>query len=214
MSNFTVFQNTQFDELIDAIKTGGGGGGSYTLPPATAETLGGVKVGNNLTVTEDGTLNANSSDLPIASSNTLGGVKVGTGLAIESDGKLSVTGGGGGGSSLVFSTNEQEVGVWIDGKKLYQITLELITGSSQATLLIPLSLPNIDSYFIDGSHSYVVGSGTNNNIQLVPCNVQLDTRNFGCDLVKVNNVWNFRYSNRNSLYLNRPMFVTIQYTKN
>lgn len=37
---------------------GGGGGGGYVLPPATAETLGGIKVGENLTVEADGTLNA------------------------------------------------------------------------------------------------------------------------------------------------------------
>lgn len=37
---------------------GGGGGGGYVLPPATAETLGGVKVGQNLSVEADGTLNA------------------------------------------------------------------------------------------------------------------------------------------------------------
>lgn len=37
---------------------GSGGGGSYVLPIASAETLGGVKVGDNLTVEEDGTLNA------------------------------------------------------------------------------------------------------------------------------------------------------------
>lgn len=35
-----------------------GGGGSYILPPATASTLGGIKVGQNLTVESDGTLNA------------------------------------------------------------------------------------------------------------------------------------------------------------
>ena len=33
-------------------------GSSYVLPVASAETLGGVKVGDNLTVEEDGTLNA------------------------------------------------------------------------------------------------------------------------------------------------------------
>lgn len=37
----------------------GGGGGSYILPPATQQTLGGVKVGNGLTVQADGTLSAN-----------------------------------------------------------------------------------------------------------------------------------------------------------
>lgn len=35
---------------------GGGGGGSYVLPTATANRLGGVKVGNGLEVAEDGTL--------------------------------------------------------------------------------------------------------------------------------------------------------------
>ncbi len=36
----------------------GGGGGSYTLPTASADTLGGVKVGSGLTIT-DGVLSAN-----------------------------------------------------------------------------------------------------------------------------------------------------------
>ena len=36
---------------------GGGGGGSYTLPTASASTLGGVKVGSGLTIT-DGVLSA------------------------------------------------------------------------------------------------------------------------------------------------------------
>ena len=31
---------------------GGGGGGSYTLPAATATTLGGIKVGSGLTITD------------------------------------------------------------------------------------------------------------------------------------------------------------------
>ena len=35
-----------------------GGEGSYTLPIASTETLGGIKVGENLSITEDGTLNA------------------------------------------------------------------------------------------------------------------------------------------------------------
>ena len=36
---------------------GGGGGGSYTLPKASASTLGGIKVGSGLTIT-DGVLSA------------------------------------------------------------------------------------------------------------------------------------------------------------
>ena len=38
------------------LDTGGGGGGSYVLPTATANRLGGVKVGSGLEVTSDGTL--------------------------------------------------------------------------------------------------------------------------------------------------------------
>lgn len=35
---------------------GGGGGGSYTLPTATADRLGGVKIGNGINVDSDGTI--------------------------------------------------------------------------------------------------------------------------------------------------------------
>ena len=64
---------------------------SYHLPIASATTLGGIKVGNNLTIESDGTLNAESTeyDLPVATSGTLGGIKVGNGLNMV-DQSLSV----------------------------------------------------------------------------------------------------------------------------
>ena len=37
---------------------GGGGGSGYTLPAATASTLGGIKVGNGLSITAEGVLSA------------------------------------------------------------------------------------------------------------------------------------------------------------
>ena len=57
----------------------------YHLPIASATTLGGIKVGTNLTIEEDGTLNAEDTEyqLPTASSVTLGGIKVGSGLQIN-----------------------------------------------------------------------------------------------------------------------------------
>ena len=94
---------------------------AYTLPTASASELGGVKVGNNLSIS-DGVLsatdttyspatssanglmsstdkskldgianNANNYSLPNASSNTLGGVKVGSNLSIDANGVLSAT---------------------------------------------------------------------------------------------------------------------------
>lgn len=58
---------------------------NYHLPIASATTLGGIKVGNNLTIEEDGTLSAESTEynLPVASSSTLGGVKIGSGLTMN-----------------------------------------------------------------------------------------------------------------------------------
>lgn len=65
---------------------------NYHLPIASATTLGGIKVGTNLTIEDDGTLNAESTEynLPVATSSTLGGIKIGSGLSI-SDGIASVT---------------------------------------------------------------------------------------------------------------------------
>ena len=63
---------------------------NYHLPIASADTLGGIKVGSNLTIEEDGTLNAESTEynLPVATASTLGGIKVGSNLNI-SDGVLT-----------------------------------------------------------------------------------------------------------------------------
>ena len=41
-----------------------GGGSGYVLPPATAEKLGGIKVGEGLTIASDGTLSANGGETP------------------------------------------------------------------------------------------------------------------------------------------------------
>lgn len=69
---------------------------AYTLPVASNTVLGGVKVGNNLTIV-DGVLSAvtGSYTLPIASNSVLGGIKIGSGLSIGEDGTVTVTAGGG-----------------------------------------------------------------------------------------------------------------------
>lgn len=46
--------------VAGSIKCGGGSGG-YTLPPATADTLGGVMIGDNISVTADGVISVNLS---------------------------------------------------------------------------------------------------------------------------------------------------------
>lgn len=68
-------------------------GSSYTLPIASASTLGGIKVGTGLSIDSNtGVLSATggSYTLPTASASTLGGIKVGSHLSIDSGGVLSV----------------------------------------------------------------------------------------------------------------------------
>lgn len=66
-----------------------------TLPIASDIHLGGIKVGEGLSVETDGTLNVvqAQSATPVASATQLGCVKVGTGLYIEADGTLEATAG-------------------------------------------------------------------------------------------------------------------------
>jgi hypothetical protein len=75
---------------LDGVATGAN---AYVLPKAAADTLGGVKVGNNLTMDPTtGVLSANAGayTLPIAGSGTLGGVKISGGnLSIDNTGLLS-----------------------------------------------------------------------------------------------------------------------------
>lgn len=82
----------------DAINSGGGGGGSYTLPTASADTKGGVKIGVGLTMDGEVLKNTNPTpptpyELPTASAEVLGGVKVGNNLSISEDGTLNASGG-------------------------------------------------------------------------------------------------------------------------
>ena len=61
-----------------------------SLPIASATVLGGIKVGNNLSIDANGVLSAgNSYVLPKASATVLGGIKVGANLSIDADGVLS-----------------------------------------------------------------------------------------------------------------------------
>ena len=71
------------------------GASTYSLPTASATTLGGIKVGDNLTIDDNGVLSSVAEPyiLPQASDTVLGGIKVGENLSITEDGTLSATGG-------------------------------------------------------------------------------------------------------------------------
>ena len=56
----------------------------YTLPLATYATVGGVQIGNGLTISNQGVLSANVQSIPVASATVLGGIKIGSGITINS----------------------------------------------------------------------------------------------------------------------------------
>ncbi len=88
--NFPFRKKDGSISTIGAEIESGGGGGGYTLPTASAEIKGGVKIGSGLTMTGEVLSNNNPTpySLPTASAETLGGVKIGTGLTVT-DGVLS-----------------------------------------------------------------------------------------------------------------------------
>ena len=70
---------------------------------ATPTRLGGIKVGNNLSVTEDGTLSAIVTGT-ISTTATLGVVQIGSGLQITPEGVISVQGSSGGADVVTTAT--------------------------------------------------------------------------------------------------------------
>lgn len=77
----------------------------YVLPTASSTVLGGVKIGDNLSID-----NAGHLSVPIASESNVGLIKVGTGLSIDSEGTLSSNGG----YVLPQATKNTLGGVYVD----------------------------------------------------------------------------------------------------
>lgn len=78
----------------------------YVLPTASSNTLGGVKIGDNISIDSAGHIS-----VPIASADNAGVIKVGTGLAISSDGTLITNGDG---YTLPQATKNTLGGVYVD----------------------------------------------------------------------------------------------------
>lgn len=129
----------------------GGGGGGYTLPTASAETKGGVKVGSGLSMSGEVLNNSNPNpySLPEASAETLGGIKVGSGLSI-SEGVLSVTGG----SSSVerFVVNVPSGYKNIPHQELTSIQISITNSSMVGKRII-----GANAYSVTGGVTYVLG---------------------------------------------------------
>lgn len=78
----------------------------YILPTATANTLGGVKIGDNINIDSNGHIS-----VPVASTTGLGVVQAGTGINIDANGVISANGEG---YTLPEATKTTLGGVYMD----------------------------------------------------------------------------------------------------
>ena len=165
-NNFTNALKTKLDGIATSAN-------NYTLPTASSSTLGGIKVGTNLSISSgvlsatdtnttysvgDGGLTQNNftnalktkldslSTLPTASSSTLGGIKVGTNLSISS-GILSATD-----TNTTYSVGD-------GGLTQNNFTNALKTKLDSLSTLPTASSSTLGGVKVDGSTITINGSG-------------------------------------------------------
>jgi hypothetical protein len=128
----------------------------YSLPIASSSTLGGVKIGANVSVADDGTISvAAPYVLPVATSSTIGGVKQGSGISIAGDGTISAT------YALPIATASVLGGVKIGAN----VT---VGGDGTISVAAPYTLPDATTTTLGG---VIVGSGLSVTSGTVSANV-------------------------------------------
>ena len=135
----------------------------YILPTATANTLGGVKIGNNINIDSAGHIS-----VPIATDSGIGLVKPGTGLAVSSDGTLTATGT----YELPEATKTTLGGVYVDD--------ELSTSSTHP---VQNAIVSLELQELDGDITSV--SGTVSGLSTTVGNLSTTVGNLGTSLTNL-----------------------------
>jgi len=129
-----------------------------SIPVATAESLGGVKIGNGLSITEDGLLSADAQNFTLtpATRDSLGGVKIGARLSIDSLGVLSAdtvqT------YTLTAATSDSLGGVFVESDENISRTIQKYFPTVSADEIIPVltSIPVATNESLGG---VIIGDG-------------------------------------------------------
>lgn len=115
--------------------------------------------------------------------------------------------------ATVYSTTEQVVGTWIDGKPIYRKALAFSKGSGVATLEILYNVNNVDNIWINNNASYVLNDYGGGSKYYLPINQYAGTNDYIRTAIVYhgNNV----IMNFGSVYqgLSLTGYVTIEYTK-
>lgn len=113
---------------------------NYFLPTASNNTLGGVKIGANISISPDGTISVSSSSLyvlPAATTSTLGGIKIGNNLTITEDGTLNANAGAGVSDSFKTIVASSGTNLVASGED----TLKFVAGSGINIISNPNDVP-------------------------------------------------------------------------
>ena len=113
----------------------------------------------------------------------------------------------------IYSTNEQVIGTWVDGKPLYEKTVSFTTGNSDAYLTYDTGIENPEMMSIDFSASfYVTGDAIVNATPYFGTLETGDSNVFETLCNKVDNKIRLDYRVGSSAY-SKSTLVTIRYTK-
>lgn len=170
---------------------------STKLPIASSETLGGIKVGANLTIDEDGTLNATASgsgegntyidSLPVGSVIAYDGDEIPEGYEEVED------------YMPTYSLEEKRCGTWLDGKNLYKRTFTGKTSDTNTNINI-------------GSNMYVVKVEGFIDYPPENCNIPFEYTNANAG-VYYNVTRDAIRLYHTSIFSNYTYYATIFYTK-
>lgn len=116
------------------------------------------------------------------------------------------------GVSDYYSTDEKIVGIWKDGKPLYQRSFDIGTESSTGMKNYTLNVANVDYAMLDFSHSFLYSKSGSTVTETLPLMIVWDTvSSGGFTLVPQTNSVKLQWYRK--AWQNLPAIVTIQYTK-
>lgn len=118
-------------------------------------------------------------------------------------------GGGGGSSSHNYSTTEQVIGTWIDGKPLYEITLNITPTSSSNLLSYDVSALSIDTCI--NIQGYSIRNASGNKIVYYSPTIESNNYMFWARFDAYTN--SLRYKSYYSDSTCDAIVITLQYTK-
>ena len=108
-----------------------------------------------------------------------------------------------------YSTTEQEIGTWIDGKKLYRKVIDFGALPNNSTKEVLHNVTNVDNIYINYGASFVKQNGTNYKFGVTHTNTSSMSAQWETyvDSTKI-------YIKTGSDRTGYSAYVTIEYTKN